>query len=201
MSTDFGGRVLAWYDHNGRKDLPWQRDRDAYRVWVSEIMLQQTQVQTVIPYFERFIASFPDVVALADADVDDVLHHWSGLGYYARARNLHRAARVVRDEHGGKFPGDFDAVAASPGIGRSTAGAILSLAFGQRHPILDGNVKRVLARHAAIDGWPGTTAVAKQLWALASTCAPNFPIPLSGKPFSRPMPTAEPKSISPCRIV
>jgi A/G-specific adenine glycosylase len=173
MSTDFGRRVLAWYDRHGRKDLPWQQDRDAYRVWVSEIMLQQTQVQTVIPYFERFIASFPDVVALADADVDDVLHHWSGLGYYARARNLHRAAGVVRDEYGGVFPDDYDAVAALPGIGRSTAGAILSLAFGQRHPILDGNVKRVLARHAAIEGWSGTTSVAKELWALAEERTPS----------------------------
>jgi A/G-specific adenine glycosylase len=172
MQTDFGKRVLAWYDRHGRKDLPWQQDRDAYKVWVSEIMLQQTQVQTVIPYYERFIASFPDIVALADADTDDVLQHWSGLGYYARARNLHRAAGLVRDEHGGVFPGDFDAVAALPGIGRSTAGAILSLAFGQRHPILDGNVKRVLARHAAIDGWPGTTVVAKKLWTLAEERTP-----------------------------
>jgi A/G-specific adenine glycosylase len=172
MSTDFGGRVLAWYERHGRKDLPWQQDRDAYRIWVSEIMLQQTQVQTVIPYFRRFIASFPDVVALANADVDDVLNHWSGLGYYARARNLYRAAVVIRDEHGGVFPDAFDTVAALSGIGRSTAGAILSLAFGQRHPILDGNVKRVLARHAAIDGWPGTTTVAKQLWALADERTP-----------------------------
>ena len=172
MSTEFGARVLAWYDEHGRKDLPWQRNRDAYRVWVSEIMLQQTQVQTVIPYFERFVASFPDVVSLANADIDDVLQHWSGLGYYARARNLHRAAGVVRDEHGGTFPDDLDAATALPGIGRSTAGAILSLAFGQRHPILDGNVKRVLARHAAVDGWPGKTAVAKQLWALADERTP-----------------------------
>jgi A/G-specific adenine glycosylase len=172
MATEFGARVLAWYDEYGRRDLPWQQGRDAYRVWISEIMLQQTRVQTVIPYFERFVTRFPDIVALAEANIDDVLRLWSGLGYYARARNLHRAASLVRDDHAGVFPDDFDAVAALPGIGRSTAGAILSLAFGQRHPILDGNVKRVLARHAAIDGWPGTSAVARQLWDLADERTP-----------------------------
>jgi A/G-specific adenine glycosylase len=172
MTTEFGDRVLDWYDEHGRSDLSWQQDRNGYKIWVSEIMLQQTQVQTVIPYFERFVESFPDVVSLADADIDSVLQHWSGLGYYARARNLHRAAGVVREQHGGVFPDDLDAVMALPGIGRSTAGAILSLAFGQRHPILDGNVKRVLARHAAIDGWPGSTAVAKQLWDLADDRTP-----------------------------
>ena len=170
--TDFAARVLAWYDEYGRKDLPWQV-KDAYRVWVSEIMLQQTQVRTVIPYYERFMARFPDVVSLADAPVDDVLHHWSGLGYYARARNLHKAAIIVRDEHGGVFPDDFEAVTALPGVGRSTAGAILSLAFGQRHTILDGNVKRVLARHNAVDGWPGQTAVQNALWALAEEQTPT----------------------------
>ncbi len=169
----FAERLLAWYDRSGRKHLPWQRDINPYRVWVSEIMLQQTQVATVIPYFERFMASFPDLRALADADDDAVLAHWSGLGYYARARNLHAAARAVRDEHDGVFPSDFDAVVALPGIGRSTAGAILSIASGQRHAILDGNVKRVLARHAAIDGWPGSSAVAKQLWALAEDRTPE----------------------------
>ncbi len=163
--------MLAWYDRHGRKDLPWQV-RDAYRVWVSEIMLQQTQVRTVIPYYERFMARFPDVVTLADAPVDDVLHHWSGLGYYARARNLHRAAAIVRDEHDGAFPSDFDSVTALPGIGRSTAGAILALSFGQRHTILDGNVKRVLARHAAIEGWPGRARVQKTLWSLADERTP-----------------------------
>jgi A/G-specific adenine glycosylase len=147
--NDFSGRLLAWFDVHGRRDLPWQQSRDAYRIWVSEIMLQQTQVQTVIPYFERFVDSFPTVTALANAELDDVLHHWSGLGYYARARNLHRAARVVTREHGGVFPTTIDAVTALPGIGRSTAGAILALAQDQRHPILDGNVKRVLARHEA----------------------------------------------------
>jgi A/G-specific adenine glycosylase len=173
MRSDFADRVLAWYDSHGRKDLPWQTNRNAYRVWVSEIMLQQTQVQTVIPYFNRFLESFPDVNKLASAAIDDVLQHWSGLGYYARARNLHRAATIIRDEYGGEFPAAFEDVIALPGIGRSTAGAILSLALGQRHPILDGNVKRVLARHAAIDGWPGTTSVAKRHWALAEELTPD----------------------------
>ncbi len=171
--SEFADRLLAWFDEHGRKDLPWQLDVNPYRVWVSEIMLQQTQVQTVIPYFERFMKRFPTVRALADASQDEVLHHWSGLGYYARARNLHRAAQVIRDEHAGVFPGDIDTVTALPGIGRSTAGAILSLALGQRHPILDGNVKRVLARHEAVDGWPGKTAVAKTLWAIAERNTPR----------------------------
>ena len=170
--TDFATRVLAWFDDHGRKDLPWQV-ADPYCVWVSEIMLQQTQVQTVIPYYERFMQSFPDVVTLADSDIDAVLDHWSGLGYYARARNLHAAAQRIRDEHNGRFPDRFDDVCDLPGIGRSTAGAILSLAFNQRHPILDGNVKRVLARHAAIDGWPGKTAVAKALWSEAEERTPT----------------------------
>jgi A/G-specific adenine glycosylase len=171
--SDFSDRLLAWFDVHGRKDLPWQQSKDAYRIWVSEIMLQQTQVQTVIPYFERFVDSFPTVTALANAELDDVLHHWSGLGYYARARNLHRAARVIAQEHGGLFPTTIDAVTALPGIGRSTAGAILSLAQDQRHPILDGNAKRVLARHTAIDGWPGETAVLKRLWACAESHTPS----------------------------
>ena len=171
--TDFAERLLAWYDVHGRKDLPWQSSDDPYRVWVSEIMLQQTQVQTVIPYFERFMASFPTVSDLADSELDAVLHHWSGLGYYARARNLHKAAIVVRDEHGGVFPDDIEAVMELPGIGRSTAGAILSLTFGQRHAILDGNVKRVLARHDAIAGWPGKTEVSKKLWTLAEERTPE----------------------------
>ena len=172
MKTDFAARVLRWYDDHGRKDLPWQNTGDAYRVWISEIMLQQTQVQTVVPYFERFMHRFPDVVSLADAGLDEVLQHWSGLGYYARARNLHHAAEIIRDEHGGQFPSTVDAVSGLPGIGRSTAGAILALAFGQRHAILDGNVKRVLARYAAVEGWPGKTAVAKQLWAMAEAWTP-----------------------------
>jgi A/G-specific adenine glycosylase len=168
----FADRLLGWFERHGRKDLPWQID-DAYIVWVSEIMLQQTQVATVIPYFERFMRRFPDVVTLADAELDDVLGHWSGLGYYARARNLHKAAGIVRDQHGGRFPDNFDDVAALPGIGRSTAGAILSLAFGQRHAILDGNAKRVLARHGAIAGWPGKTSVANSLWAAAERYTPE----------------------------
>ena len=170
--TGFAARLLTWFDEYGRTDLPWQQVKDAYRIWVSEIMLQQTQVQTVIPYFDHFMKSFPDVVSLANAAQDEVLQHWSGLGYYARARNLHKAARIVRDEHGGAFPDTLDAVSELPGIGRSTAGAVLSLAFDQRHAILDGNVKRVLARHEAIEGWPGTTSVAKRLWAAAEKYTP-----------------------------
>jgi A/G-specific adenine glycosylase len=172
-SADFSQRVLAWFDRYGRTDLPWQVDPIPYRVWVSEIMLQQTQVATVIPYFERFMARFPDVRSLAGAEQDQVLHHWSGLGYYARARNLHAAARIVCDRHAGRFPEDLEALLALPGIGRSTAGAILALAAGQRHPILDGNVKRVLARYHAIEGWPGQAAVQKALWALAEQYTPD----------------------------
>jgi A/G-specific adenine glycosylase len=168
----FAARVLAWFDRHGRKDLPWQREATPYRVWVSEVMLQQTQVNTVIPYFARFMQRFPAVIDLAAAPLDEVLHLWSGLGYYARARNLHRAAQLVRDRHGGMFPQQFAAVSALPGVGRSTAGAILSLALGQRHAILDGNVKRVLARCFAIDGWPGRTAVQRELWALAERHTP-----------------------------
>ncbi len=173
MPNDFAERVLSWHEEHGRKDLPWQQCRDAYGIWVSEIMLQQTQVQTVSAYYERFMRSFPNIAALADASLDAVLHRWSGLGYYARARNLHRAACIVRDDYDGAFPDTFDAVVALPGVGRSTAGAILSLAFGQRQPILDGNVKRVLARHEAIDGWPGTSAVARQLWEVADRYTPD----------------------------
>src|SRR5690606_25546428 len=151
--------LLAWYERHGRKNLPWQQSRTPYRVWVSEIMLQQTQAATVIPYFERFIERFPDVRSLAAASVDEVLHLWSGLGYYARARNLHRAARQIVERHGGEFPRTLEAVMELPGIGRSTAGAILSLARGQRHAILDGNVKRVMARHVGVAGFPGLPPV------------------------------------------
>lgn len=172
-NRQFSDRVLAWFDANGRKDLPWQRDRNAYRVWISEIMLQQTQVATVMPYFLRFMQRFPDVTALANAPIDDVLQHWSGLGYYARARNLHKAAGMIRDDYGGVFPSAFDDVQALPGIGRSTAGAILAQALEQRHPILDGNVKRVLARYFAVDGWPGENSVAAVLWEHAETLTPH----------------------------
>ncbi len=169
----FNTRLLTWFDKHGRKDLPWQQTVTPYRVWVSEIMLQQTQVTTVIPYFERFMARFPDVGALTHAQLDDVLHLWTGLGYYARGRNLHKAALLIRDEHEGKFPRDIEAVVALPGIGRSTAGAILSIACEQRHPILDGNVKRVLARYHAIDGWPGTPTIEKEMWQLADLHTPH----------------------------
>jgi A/G-specific adenine glycosylase len=165
-------RLLAWHEHAGRHDLPWQRDRSAYRVWVSEIMLQQTQVATVIPYFERFMRRFPEVRALAEAGLDEVLHLWTGLGYYARARNLHRAAQLVRDQHAGEFPHTLDEVMALPGVGRSTAGAILSLAHGARHPILDGNVKRVLARYYAVDGAPDDRVTLARLWQLAEDNTP-----------------------------
>jgi A/G-specific adenine glycosylase len=169
----FDQQVLRWFDAHGRKDLPWQQDPSPYRVWVSEIMLQQTQVRTVIPYFERFMDRFPDVRSLADAPADEVLHLWSGLGYYARARNLHKAAQQLRDQHGGEFPDDFAAVAALPGVGRSTAGAVLSLALQRRHAILDGNVKRVLARCFAVAGWPGRSSVQARLWELAEQLTPE----------------------------
>lgn len=164
---DFSGKILDWYDDCGRHDLPWQRHPTAYRVWVSEIMLQQTQVSTVIPYYHRFMERFPDVKVLARADVDEVLHLWSGLGYYSRARNLHRTAGIVVDECRGVFPGTVEALQTLPGIGRSTAGAILSLGLNRPHPVLDGNVKRVLCRYFGIPGWPGSGPVEKQLWTLA----------------------------------
>jgi A/G-specific adenine glycosylase len=173
LHQDPAADLLDWWKLHGRRDLPWQREPTAYRVWVSEIMLQQTQVTTVERYYERFMAAFPDVITLADADLDQVLHRWSGLGYYARARNLHRAARTVRDEFEGAVPADFDALIGLPGIGRSTAGAILALAHGQRYPILDGNVKRVLARVFGIEGWPGQGRVARELWDLAEQCTPG----------------------------
>jgi A/G-specific adenine glycosylase len=171
--SEFARALLAWFDLAGRKHLPWQQQRTPYRVWVSEIMLQQTQVVTVIPYYERFMQRFPDVGALAAAPLDEVLHHWTGLGYYARARNLHRAAQVVSQEHGGEFPATHEGMQALPGIGRSTASAILALSRHERHAILDGNVKRVLARCFAIHGYPGEKAVETQLWALADACTPQ----------------------------
>ncbi len=173
VSDAIAEHLVTWQRTAGRNDLPWQRSDDPYRVWVSEIMLQQTQVATVIPYFERFVARFPDISALATAPVDDVLHLWSGLGYYARARNLHRAAQIIVAEHDAVFPQDFDDVLALPGIGRSTAGAILALAGGRRFPILDGNVKRVLARLHAVEGWPGRREVEKRLWQLADRHTPE----------------------------
>ncbi|HEB92025.1 MAG TPA: adenine DNA glycosylase [Gammaproteobacteria bacterium] len=171
--SDFAHRLLGWFDRHGRHGLPWQQRRTPYRVWISEIMLQQTQVATVIPYFERFMARFPDIGTLAAAELDTVLAHWSGLGYYARARNLHRAAQIVHRQHDGHFPEDIEQVQALPGIGRSTAGAILSLALGQHHAILDGNCKRVLARCFTIEGWPGRTAVANTLWQQTERLTPH----------------------------
>ncbi len=169
----FQKAVLDWFQDHGRKDLPWQQQPTPYRVWISEIMLQQTQVNTVIPYYQRFMQRFPDIATLAGAPLDDVLHHWSGLGYYARARNLHRTAHVVMTDHQGKLPGTVDGLCALPGIGRSTAGAILSLAMGQSQPILDGNVKRVLSRCLAIAGWPGQTPVHNELWSWAEHYTPT----------------------------
>ncbi|MBT8440907.1 MAG: A/G-specific adenine glycosylase [Gammaproteobacteria bacterium] len=165
--------LLSWWDAAGRKDLPWQNDPTPYRVWVSEIMLQQTQVTTVERYYDRFLTAFPDVVALAAAELDRVLHLWSGLGYYARARNLHRAATRVRDEFSGRVPETLDELIALPGIGRSTAGAILALSRDQRHPILDGNAKRVLARYFGVDGWTGSARNLKVLWQHADDCTPH----------------------------
>ncbi len=170
--AEFGRRVIDWQRTHGRHDLPWQNTVDAYAIWVSEIMLQQTQVATVLPYYARFMARFPDVRALAAATVDDVLAHWSGLGYYSRARNLHRAAQVIRDEHSGSFPEAVEAVAALPGIGRSTAAAVVVFAFGGRHAILDGNVKRVLARYCGISGYPGEKRVNDELWRAAERLLP-----------------------------
>jgi A/G-specific adenine glycosylase len=165
-------RLLAWFAIHGRKSLPWQQNPTPYRVWVSEVMLQQTQVATVIPYYGRFMARFPTVRALAAAAEDEVLHLWTGLGYYARARNLLRCAKVLNERHGGEFPPQIDAVTALPGIGRSTAGAILALARGERHPILDGNAKRVLARVFGIGGDPSAASVLRNLWAAAENCTP-----------------------------
>ena len=164
--------LLAWHRAHGRHDLPWQRDATPYRVWVSEVMLQQTQVQTVIAYFERFMQRFADVSALAAAPADEVLHLWSGLGYYSRARNLHRAAQIVDTKYGGELPDQIAVLRELPGIGRSTAAAILALSRGQRHAILDGNVKRVLARVHAVDGSPSGRAVEQRLWQLAEQETP-----------------------------
>lgn len=172
--TPFAQAILTWYDAFGRKNLPWQHNKTAYKVWLSEIMLQQTQVTTVIPYFNRFLERFPDIKALADASQDEVMHLWTGLGYYARARNLHKAAQVIALEYGGEFPTDLSTVNALPGVGRSTAAAILSSVYQQPHAILDGNVKRTLARCFAVEGWPGQKTVENQLWQLAEHHTPTI---------------------------
>lgn len=171
--THFTLALLSWYTDHGRKTLPWQRDRDPYKVWLSEIMLQQTQVETVIGYFEKFLRLFPTITDLANASEDQVMAQWAGLGYYARARNLHKSAKIIAAEYNGIFPCRFDEVVALPGIGPSTAGAILAFCFKQRHPILDGNVKRVLTRYFAVDGYPGEKKVSDQLWQLADKLTPD----------------------------
>ncbi len=172
MLSDFAPRLIAWQQRHGRHDLPWQGSFEPYRVWLAEIMLQQTQVETVIPYYLRFLDRFPDLGALAAAADDDVMARWAGLGYYSRARNLHAAARRIMAEHGGVFPEAMDALLDLPGIGRSTAAAIAAFAFAQRRAILDGNVKRVLARVFGIEGWPGARTVETRLWELAENLLP-----------------------------
>lgn len=179
----FQQAVLAWYEQHGRKHLPWQQNPTPYRVWISEIMLQQTQVATVIPYFERFIERFPTVKSLAQAPQDEVLHLWTGLGYYARARNLHKTAQIIVEQYQGTFPNTVAALKELPGIGRSTAGAIISLSQNLWAPILDGNVKRVLTRFYAIEGWPGQSAVEKQLWDIAE----RLTSPTAPKAFNQVM--------------
>jgi len=172
-NSSFSARLLAWYRSHGRHDLPWQGTRDAYRIWVAEIMLQQTQVAAVIPYYQRFLERFPDIAALAGAAQDEVLQLWSGLGYYSRARNLQRAAQLVARRHGGVFPRTLGEIEALPGIGRSTAAAIAAFAYGTRAAILDGNVKRVLARHFVVAGFPGDKRVEQRLWQLAQEQLPS----------------------------
>ncbi len=172
QAQSFASVVLEWYQHHGRKTLPWQLHKTPYQVWLSEIMLQQTQVATVIPYFQRFITRFPDVYSLARAPLDEVLCLWTGLGYYARARNLHQTAQIIVAQYQGEFPTTFDEILALPGVGRSTAGAILSLALGQHFPILDGNVKRILARCYGIEGWPGKKEVENCLWSISTEVTP-----------------------------
>jgi A/G-specific adenine glycosylase len=170
---NFSQQLVEWQRRHGRHHLPWQATRDPYRIWVSEIMLQQTQVGTVIPYYERFMGRFPDIARLAGASEEEVLTYWAGLGYYARGRNLHRAARLIMEKHGGVFPQDFNAIADLPGIGRSTAAAISAFAFGERRAILDGNVKRVLTRVFAVHGWPGDRNVEARLWQLSESLLPK----------------------------
>lgn len=170
--SDFATQLIDWHHSHGRHDLPWQGTCDAYRIWLSEIMLQQTQVETVIPYYLRFLARFPDLPSLAAAPVEDVMPLWSGLGYYARARNLHECARAVMTRHGGRFPSTAAEIAELPGIGRSTAAAISAFSNGERVPILDGNVKRVLCRVFGVEGFPGEKAIENRLWALAESLLP-----------------------------
>ena len=169
----FSSRLLTWWDLHGRKDLPWQHPRSAYRVWVSEIMLQQTQVKTVIPYFNRFIERFPDIQVLAGTEPDDVLAVWSGLGYYARARNLLKTAKICLQDHQGTLPKTPEALVRLPGIGESTANAIYSQAYDQPAVVLDGNVKRVLSRYFAVEGWPGKSSTHKELWNKAEKLLPT----------------------------
>ncbi len=172
QGVHFATRVVAWQRRRGRHDLPWQHTRDPYRIWLSEIMLQQTRVAAVVPYYARFLVAFPDVASLARAPIDRVLERWSGLGYYRRAHHLHAAAQAVVARHGGAFPRDAATLATLPGIGRSTAAAIATLAFGAHAAILDGNVKRVLSRHRGIEGWPGAPKVEAALWEAATRSAP-----------------------------
>ena len=174
MNGQFSDQLLAWFESCGRHNLPWQQEPEPYHVWLSEIMLQQTQVATVIPYYNRFLQRFPTIKLLADADIDDVLSHWAGLGYYARGRNLHRAAKMICDDYSGDLPANKEQLLTLPGIGRSTAGAIMALAFKQHDAILDGNVKRVLCRFYAVNGWPGQPAVEKRLWQLAEGLTPEI---------------------------
>jgi A/G-specific adenine glycosylase len=172
-TASFASRLIAWQRKHGRHDLPWQNTADPYRIWLSEIMLQQTQVTAVVPYYERFLLAFPDLPALAHAPLERVLELWSGLGYYSRARNLHRCAQSVMEKFGGAFPDDVETLRQLPGIGRSTAAAIAAFTFGVRAPILDGNVKRVLARHAGVEGFPGERKVEERLWRIAEERLPN----------------------------
>jgi len=173
MSNAFSTKLLAWFKDHGRHNLPWQKDKTPYKVWVSEIMLQQTQVSTVIPYFERFMTAFPTVKHLADAEEDAVLHQWTGLGYYARARNLHKTAQIIQQQFAGHFPDTVEKLSELPGIGRSTAGAIIASSMNKPAVILDGNVKRVLCRYFCIEGWPDQTATLKKLWTIAEDLTPR----------------------------
>jgi len=173
-NKQFAANLLLWFDQFGRKDLPWQQDKTAYRIWISEIMLQQTQVKTVIPYFLKFMDYFPNIHSLATAEQGDVLHLWTGLGYYARARNLHKTAQIIYQQHDGIFPDKLDQLQLLPGIGRSTAAAILSFAYAQHQAILDGNVKRILCRYYRVKGWSGQTKIQQQLWALIEPISPKI---------------------------